>query len=82
MTLQWIAPKTTNGVITRYSIKYADIVVNNFGNNTLLGTVEGLSPDTEYELKLSAHTCVGAGPPSSLTVKTCKLILQKPSYNI
>ena len=75
VTLQWIPPKTTNGVITGYSIKYSGIVINNFGNNTLMGTVEGLSPDTEYDMKLNAHTCVGAGPPSSLTVKTCKLII-------
>ena len=76
VTLQWMPPETTNGVIMRYSIQYGDTVINTFGNNTLMGTIEGLSPDTEYKLKLKAHTSVGAGPPCSLTVKTCKLIIQ------
>ena len=82
VTLQWMPPKTTNGVITQYSIQYGDTVINNFGNKvntseTIFGAVEGLSPDTEYELNLRAHTSVGVGPPCSLTFKTCKLIIQK-----
>ena len=40
-----------------------------------MGTVEGLSPDTEYVLQLRAHTRVGPGPPASLTVKTSKLFI-------
>ena len=76
VTLHWMPPEATNGVITHYSIQYDDTAINTFGNNTFMGTVEELSPDTEYELKLRAHTSVGAGPPCSLTVKTCKLIIQ------
>ena len=81
VTLQWMSPENTNSVITQYSIQYGDTVIDNFGSkvntsDTSVGTVEGLSPDTEYELKLSAHTSVGAGPTCSLTVKTCKLIIQ------
>ena len=72
-------PETPYGVITRYSIKYGETVIDNFGSeppNKLMGTVEGLSPDTTYTLQLRAHTKVGAGPPGSLTVKTCKLLNQ------
>ena len=36
-------------------------------------TIGGLSPDTVYALQLRAHTGVGAGPPSNMTVMTCKL---------
>ena len=75
VTLQWRPPEINAGVITHYSIQYGDTVINNFGNKTLMGTVEKLSPNTEYELKLRAHTHVGAGSPCSLTVKTCKLII-------
>ena len=68
-------PETTNGIVTRYSIQYDGSVIDNFGSKTLnmlIGTVESLSPDTTYLLQLKAHTRVGPGPPSSLTVKTCK----------
>ena len=70
-------PKTPNGVITHYSIQFGAFVNNDFGNkisNMLMGTVERLSPDTEFVLQLRAHTRVGAGPPANLTVKTSKLL--------
>ena len=74
-------PKTPNGVITQYSIQYGETVIDNFGskisNKLTGGTVEGLSPNTTYTLQLSAHTKVGPGPPSSLTVKTCKFMNSK-----
>ena len=73
VTLQWRRPEIPNGVITHYSILYNGINTTDFGNNTLMGTIEGLSPDTVYVLQLSAHTGAGAGPPSSLTVLTRKL---------
>ena len=75
-----VPPKTSNGVITQYSIQYGETVIDNFGSkksNKLMGTVEGLSPDTTYTLQLRAHTKVGPGPPSSLTIKTCKLLNSK-----
>ena len=73
MTLQWRPPESPNGVITQYSILYNGINITNFGNNILMDTIEGLSPDTVYILQLRAHTVVGAGPPSSITFLTCKL---------
>ena len=77
VTLQWMPPQTTNGVIVQYSIQYDETVINNFGDNSLnimTGTVEGLSPDTEYVLQLRAHTRVGPGPPGNMTIKTRKLL--------
>ena len=71
--LQWKPPKTPNGVITQYSIQLNEINAINFVNNTLMDTIEGLSPDTEYVLQLRAHTALGAGPSSSITFLTCKL---------
>ena len=73
-------PEATNGVITQYSIQYGGTIINNFGNNTLntmIGTVEGLSPDTGYILQLRAYTRVGAGPPHSLTIQTGKLLYNR-----
>ena len=75
VTLQWKPPKTPNGVITKYSIRYNRTNIVNFGNNMLMDTIEGLSPDTVYVLQLRAHTVVGPGPPINLTVVTCKLFI-------
>ena len=70
-------PATPNGVIAQYSLQYGGNVIDNFGTETLnmlMGTIEGLSPDTEYVLQLRAYTRVGPGPPASLTIQTCKLL--------
>ena len=74
VTLQWIPPETPNGVITQYSILHDGSNITNFGNNMLMDTIEGLSPDTVYDVQLRAHTRVGAGPPASLTFLTCKCL--------
>ena len=78
VTLQWMPPETPNGVITHYSVQCGGTVIDNFGSETLnrlTGTVEGLSPNTQYVLHLTAHTRVGTGPPASLSVKTGKLLI-------
>ena len=74
VTLQWRPPETPNGVITQYSIQRNGTNVDNFNSSVLMYTIEGLSPDTVYVLQLRAHTVVGAGPPTSETVLTCKLL--------
>ena len=77
VTLQWIPPEPHNGVITRYSLQYDGSVIDNFGSksgNIMMGTMEPLSPNTEYVVQLKAHTRVGSGLPSNLAVKTCKLL--------
>ena len=75
-------PETPNGVITQYSVQYGGRVIDKFGSETLsmlMGTAEGLSPNTLYVLQLTAHTRVGPGPPASLSVKTGMLLIY---YNI
>ena len=74
MILQWIPPETPNGVITHYSIQLDETNIGNLSSSVLMYTIEGLSPDTVYVLQLRAHTVVGAGPPSSVAVITCKLL--------
>ena len=74
MTLQWRPPVTPNGNITRYSLQYNTTAVANTTNNVLMYTVSALSPETVYVLQVRAHTSVGAGPPSNVTVITRKLI--------
>ena len=74
VTLQWIPPKTPNGVITHYSIQLDETNTVNISSSVLMYTIEGLSPDTVYVLQLRAHTVVGAGPPTSETVLTRKLL--------
>ena len=75
MTLQWRPPETPNGVITQYSILYNGTNITNFGSNILMDTIEELLPNTVYVLQLRAHTVVGAGPSTSLTIVTCKLFV-------
>ena len=78
VTLQWMPPETPNGVITHYSVQYGGRMIDEFGSKTLnrlMGTVEGLSPNTLYVLQLKAHTRVGPGPPVSLSIKTGMLLI-------
>ena len=49
VTLQWRPPVTPNGNVTQYSIQFDETVIN-FSSNMLMGTVEGLSPETLYLL--------------------------------
>ena len=72
VTLQWRPPVTPNGIITQYSLQYNTTAVANITNNVLMYTVSGLSPEIVYVLQVRAHTSVGAGPPSNITVITRK----------
>ena len=83
VTLKWMPPETCNGAITGYSIKYGENCINKFGgevSDKMIDTVKGLSPDTVYIFELKAHTRVGAGPPFTLTVTTCKLLNSVVTY--
>ena len=73
VTLQWSPPDPPNGVITQYSIQLDGTDRNDLSSNVLMYTIGQLSPDTVYVLQLSAHTIVGEGPPSNVTIITCKL---------
>ena len=74
VTLQWRAPDPPNGVITQYSIQLNGTDITDLSSNVLMYTIGGLPSDTVYVLKLSAHTIIGEGPFSSVTIITCKLL--------
>ena len=65
VTLSWLPPENPNGVILHYEVVQHNGNISsslvNF-NNTLMGTVEGLSRGTNYTLKIRAYTKVGPGP--------------------
>ena len=66
-------PDTPNGIIIQYEVQYNVNSTTSLVNftDTLMGTVERLSPGTIYTLQIRAYTRVGAGPFSnSITVMT------------
>ena len=73
VTLQWSPPDPPNGVITQYSIQFNEIVRGNLNSSVQMYTIGELPSDTVYVLQLTASTSVGEGPPSSVTIITCKL---------
>ncbi|XP_065904644.1 receptor-type tyrosine-protein phosphatase S-like isoform X2 [Dysidea avara] len=62
--LSWREPATPNGVIVQYEVQYSVNTTASLVNftDTLMDTVEGLSPGTIYTLQIRAYTRVGAGP--------------------
>ena len=77
VTLQWMPPKYPNGDIIRYAVHCDGKHIDAFGDHVsdkMIGSIDGLTPDTEYVIELTAYTRVGPGPPFSLPVKTCKLL--------
>ena len=73
VTLQWSPPDPPNGVITQYSIQLNETVRGNLNSSVQMYTIGELPSDTVYVLQLTASTSVGKGPPSSVTIITCKL---------
>ena len=70
-------PEFPNGAITKYSIEYNGVTIDEFGNNVgdkMIGTVDGLSPNTLYAFEVKAHTRMGPGPSVYIAGKTRKLI--------
>ena len=69
-------PEFPNGIITKYSVHYNGINIDEFGNtlNKMTSTVDGLSPNTLYTFEVKAHTRMGAGPSVSIACKTRKLM--------
>ena len=73
VTLSWMSPDIPNGIIIQYEVQYSVNSTASLVNltDTLMGTVEGLSPGIMYTLQIRAYTRVGAGPFSdSITVMT------------
>ena len=73
VTLYWSPPGTPNGVITQYSIQLDGTDIDDLNGSVRMYTIGQLPSDTVYVLQLTASTSVGEGPPSSVTVITCKL---------
>ena len=74
VTLSWMEPNVTNGIIINYQIQYrvafTDQQYNSSQNITSLNyTVTGLSSNTEYEFRVVAATRVGFGDPTSSIFK-------------
>ena len=63
-----MAPDTPNGIIIQYEVQYSVNSTTSLVNftDTLMGTVQELSPGTIYTLQIRAYTRVGAGPFSSV----------------
>ena len=78
MTLSWITPNLTNGIITQYELQYrvcsdVDYITLSPLNNTVIRTVTGLTVGTEYCIRVRAYTVVGAGPwTDDVRERTCK----------
>ena len=67
VTLSWMEPNITNGIITRYQVEYrvistdqTSIVLQNTTSLTYM--VTGLSAYTEYSFRVAAATRTGLGP--------------------
>ena len=80
VSLSWMPPNTTNGIITQYQLQYrrsdssTSITSLNITNDTLTYTVTGLSSNTEYVFTVRAFTVVGHGNASNeVTDYTSKL---------
>ena len=86
VTLQWMPPKYLNGTITRYAIQCDGRSIDAFGDyvsGKMIGSIDELTPDTEYVIEMKAYTRVGSGPSFSLPVKTCKLLnIDSDEYSI
>ena len=66
VTLSWMEPNMPNGIITRYQVEYrltfSDQSFASQNTTSLTYTVTGLSPFTEYDVRVAAATRVGLGP--------------------
>jgi len=73
VTLSWIAPNPSNGIITGYQLEYGtnndSSLVSLPSNDELTHTVTGLSSNTEYQFRVAAITVVGRGPYSDIVTQ-------------
>ena len=78
VTLSWMEPDPTNGIITEYQLQYTRCSQPNLqltavrDISTLTHTVDGLVVNTEYCFRVRALTSVGIGPwTTSAMARTC-----------
>ena len=78
VTLSWMTPNPTNGIITQYQLQYRRCSDGSYTtlqpvNNAVIRTVSGLNVDTEYCFRVRAFTVVGSGSNTVVTRgRTCK----------
>ena len=77
ITLCWIAPATTNGVITEYQLQCNSSDHGQVFNRTVKGsqtatTLSGLLPYTNYSCNITAHTSAGGGPSTTVNIATAQ----------
>jgi len=78
VTLSWMIPNPTNGIITHYQLQYRKCSNDSYTilqplNTAVRPTVTGLTVDTEYCFRVRAYTVVGSGPYTTVTRgRTCK----------
>ena len=71
VSLSWMPPNTTNGIITQYQLQYrrsdssTNITPLNITNANLTYTVTELSSNTKYVFTVRAFTVVGHGNASN-----------------
>ena len=83
VTLSWMTPDPTNGIITQYQLQYRRCTGGSYTtlqplNNEVTRTVTGLVVDTEYCFRVRAYTVIslGAGPwTNEVRGRTCKFNL-------
>jgi len=74
ITLSWMEPDMSNGIIIAYQIEYrisnsdASFMAEN--SSSLMYTVTGLMPSTGYQVRVAAFTRVGPGPYSMVQALT------------
>ena len=69
VSLSWMEPNTTNGIITHYQVQYKKNDSDAFtslkiSKDNLTYTVTGLTSNTKYMFRVRAFTVVGNGPPT------------------
>ena len=72
VTLSWMEPDMPNGIIASYQVQYrvafsSQLFVSQ-NTTSLTYTVTGLSPFTEYDVRVAAATRVGLGPVTDVVV--------------
>ena len=78
VTLLWMRPNPTNGIITQYELQYRRCSDGSYTtlqplNNAVTRTVTGLTVYTEYCFRVRAYTVVGSGSYTAATRgKACK----------
>ncbi len=70
MILSWDEPSIKRGIITKYDIRYGESNSTEyvFGVNEQYYAINGLQLETKYSIAVRAHTVVGPGEWSEITV--------------